>query len=46
MEVLPRLDFSGADALEILSWYRTNTRKSRLSRDRKARSIYALPRAG
>ncbi|MHB1605899.1 MAG: hypothetical protein ACYCTV_05840 [Leptospirales bacterium] len=30
-DVLPRLEFSGDDALWILAWYRHNNRKSRLS---------------
>ncbi|MCL5284719.1 MAG: hypothetical protein M1313_03025, partial [Nitrospirae bacterium] len=45
VDVLPRLEFSGADALEILSYYRHNNRKSRLSREKKARLQYDVPRA-
>jgi len=44
IDVLPRLDFTGADALEIVSYYRRNNRKSRLSRENKARLRYEVPR--
>jgi len=39
------MEFSGANALEILSYYRYNNRKSRLSREKKARLQYEVPGA-